>query len=151
MKNAAEHRVRELEREREELEGQLEGTQEERSVWEARSFEAIGRAESAEALLANARTALEEMRLHDDTGDPRDVGYMAAVNEFAAVLAEITTASKEPRAGDDQALREAAHILRRVALDRDPRNALSSVPVEARVEAESWLAQWEPAASKETT
>jgi len=39
-------------------------------------------------------------------------------------------------------------ILRQVVLDRDPRNALSSVPVEARVEAESWLAQW--AASKGT-
>jgi hypothetical protein len=55
---ALEQRVAELERLRDELEGQLEGTQEERSVWEGRAFTATDRAESAEALLGGASETL---------------------------------------------------------------------------------------------
>jgi hypothetical protein len=43
--------------------------------------------EAAESLNTRCRTEvkakLAEMELHDDTGDPRDEGYMAAVNELA--------------------------------------------------------------------
>ncbi len=36
------------------------------------------------------RAKLEEMRLHDNTGDPLDVGYMRAVEELEAWLASLT-------------------------------------------------------------
>lgn len=50
------------------------------------------------------------------------------------------------RSDDRQAVKEAAHILRQVTLNRDPRhNPLTPVSFDARLEAESWLAQWEPA------
>ncbi len=40
-------------------------------------------AEERERLAAK----LDDMELHDDTGDPRDEGYMAAVNELREALA----------------------------------------------------------------
>lgn len=38
---------------------------------------------------------LDEMQLHDDTGDPRDEGYMAAVNEMREFVAALAVVERE--------------------------------------------------------
>lgn len=77
------------------------------AYWEDSAAHWRGLAEAAEAELAKLRKAgpivvadaerwfriarnvserLEEMELHDDTGDPYDAGYMRAVREMQAAL-----------------------------------------------------------------
>lgn len=36
---------------------------------------------------------LDEMTLHDDTGDPQDVGFMAAVNELRELVSRFSAAA----------------------------------------------------------
>lgn len=49
-----------------------------------------------EPLLAALASQLDEMTLHDDTGDPRDEGYMAAVRELRGWIKEQTGQRANP-------------------------------------------------------
>lgn len=42
--------------------------------------------DDADAVIEILLAQLDEMNLHDDTGDPQDVGYMAAVGELREAL-----------------------------------------------------------------
>jgi hypothetical protein len=55
---------------------------------ERRAERAEGRAELAEACFTALGAKLDDMELHDDTGDPRDEGYMAAITEIREWLSQ---------------------------------------------------------------
>jgi hypothetical protein len=51
---------------------------------------AVGEAVEVVAV-EDVRAAIDELRLHDDTGDPLDVGYMRALDDLAERLGLNTT------------------------------------------------------------
>jgi hypothetical protein len=49
-----------------------------------------------DSLLVALAAQLDEMTLHDDTGDPRDEGYMAAVRELRGWIKKQTERRADP-------------------------------------------------------